>query len=197
MYSTKNLMLPFSSIFSLLSEAKRMEYHSPVICNKSIKWLGEKRGKEYNMNPCLLERWPLGQDSHDGDVKTKLDLGWSALYLGLFPLLTVPPVSWRFPKGCHLLTWHHCPFLDQGLKPPISSTMSRASSPPREPLCFRIFQNTLQNPKSLCSTALEWVWGFPHSSAGKESACNLLPCPYLWNIEVASHNIRVSLLGTD
>ena len=117
MCSTKNLMLPFSSIFSLLSEAKRMENHSPVICNKSIKWLGEKRGKEYNMNPCLLEPCPLGQDSHHDDVKMKLDSGQSALYWGLFPLFTVPPVSWRFPKCCHLLTWHHCPFLDPDLKP--------------------------------------------------------------------------------
>ena len=102
MYSTKNLMLPFSSIFSLSSEAKRIENHSPVICNKSIKWLGERRGKEYNMNPCLLEHWPLGQDPHHDDVKMKLDSGRSALYLGLFPLFTVPPVSWRFPKCCHL-----------------------------------------------------------------------------------------------
>ena len=72
MCSTKNLMLPFSSIFSLLSEAKRMENHSPVICNKSIKWLGEKRGKEYNMNPCLLEPWHLGQDRHHGEDEIRL-----------------------------------------------------------------------------------------------------------------------------
>ena len=69
------------------------------------------------MNPCLLEPCPLGQDSHHDDVKMKLDSGQSALYWGLFPLFTVPPVSWRFPKCCHLLTWHHCPFLDPDLKP--------------------------------------------------------------------------------
>lgn len=44
--------------------------------------------------------------------------------------------------------------LDQGLKPPISSTMSRNSCPHRSPPCFRIFQTMLQNSKSLCFPAL-------------------------------------------
>ena len=40
------LMLPFSSMIFLLLEAKRMVYHLPEICNKSVKWLGEKRRDE-------------------------------------------------------------------------------------------------------------------------------------------------------
>ena len=61
MYSRNNLMLPFSSIISLTSEPQIMEYHSPEICNKSVKWLGEKRRPGTLLEPCLLEIWPLGQ----------------------------------------------------------------------------------------------------------------------------------------
>ena len=44
--------------------------------------------------------------------------------------------------------------LDQGLKPPISSTMSRNSCPHRSSPCFRISQAVLKNSKSLCFPVL-------------------------------------------
>lgn len=119
--SIKILMTLFSSILFLTSEPKRMVYHSPEICNKSVKVLGKKRSvgdTTWTLVSLKLASWP-------GLIMVMWR--WNKTSGQLTPHVRLFPLSLQWEWRTQVLSLFHMEqlLLVQGHNPPPLSTMSK------------------------------------------------------------------------
>lgn len=86
-------MLPFSSIFSLWSEANRTEYHFPETYSEEGKGLGKRAAEGLPHGHFCTLTWAR---AHNGDVLMELEL-WSMDTTSVV-FITISPMGWRSPN---------------------------------------------------------------------------------------------------